>query len=207
MAGPEVIPVGPAEARMAADAAARGFLDNEIWVWMLPNDRTRARVERRQYRSLVKHIFVPRRSAWTTREGTGSAFWFPPGTTGLNFRETLAEALPFLPEGLPRLGKVARFETAIKQRWPRQPHWYLAVLSVEPESQGRGHGSALIKPGLAAADAQGVGAYLETQRERNLGFYERFGFELTEKLVIDGELPVWLMWRPAPADRPSASTL
>lgn len=162
---------------------------------MLPNDRTRARVIKRQHRSLLKHVFVPRKAAWTTTDLSGAACWFPPGTTKLNFRETLAEALPFLPEGLPRLGRVSRFEGAIKQRWPKEPHWYLAILSVSPESQGGGHGTALMKPGLDRADAQGVGAYLETQRERNVGFYERFGFELTEKLMIDGELPVWLMYR------------
>jgi len=191
----KVILVGPAEARTAADAAARGFQDNEIWIWMLPNDRTRARVERRQYRSMVKHIFVPRRSAWTTTDGTGSAFWFPPGTTKLTPREVLAEALPFLPEGLMRLGKVSRLEGEIKRRWPKEPHWYLAVLSVSPESQGKGHGSALIRPGLEKADEQGVGAYLETQRESNVGFYERFGFELVEKIEVEGQ-PLWLMWRP-----------
>ena len=190
----EVVEVGPAEARMAADAAARGFQENEVWIWMLPNDRTRARVERRQYRSLVKHVFVPRQSAWTTSEGTGAALWMPPGTSKLSFRETLAEALPFLPEGLLRLGRVARFESAIKEHWPKEPHWYLAVLSVSPESQGLGHGTALMQPGLAKADAQGVGAYLETQRENNVGFYERLGFELVEKIMIV-DLPMWLMWR------------
>lgn len=171
---------------------------------MLPNDRVRARVERRQYRSLVKHVFVPRKSAWMTRDGTGTALWMPPGTGKLNFRETAAEALPFLPEGLFSLGRVARFENAIKQHWPKEPHWYLAVLSVSPESQGLGHGTALMKPGLALADAQGVGAYLETQRELNVGFYECFGFELVKKIMID-DLPMWLMFRPArqPALPPS----
>jgi len=158
-------------------------------------------VIRRQHRALAKHIFVPRNASWTTAEGTGGAFWYPPGTTKLNLRETLAEALPFLPEGLFRLGRVSRFEGEIKSRWPKEPHWYLSILSISPESQGRGHGSALMKPGLERVDASGAPAYLETQRERNVGFYERFGFELVEKLMIDGELPVWLMYRPAQARR------
>jgi len=192
---PKALLAGPDDARDAADAATRGFLDNEIWRWMLPNDRTRARVIKRQHRALIKHVFVPRRSVWTNAERTGAACWFPPGTTKLNFRETLAEALPFLPEGLPRLGKVSRFEQAIKARWPKEPHWYLAILSISPESQGKGHGGELLRPGLERADAAGVPAYLETQRERNLGFYGRHGFELVEKIVVDGELPVWLMFR------------
>lgn len=107
----------------------------------------------------------------------------------------LAESLPFMPEGFPKLARVGRLDAAMKAHHPKEPHWYLSVLSVEPESQGLGHGSALIQPGLDRADEAGSGAYLETQREKNIGFYERFGFELVEKLVIDGELPVWLMWR------------
>ena len=163
---------------------------------MLPNDRTRARVIRRQHRALVKHVFVPRNSVWTTTDLSGLACWFPPGTSKLTFKESLAEALPFLPEGLPRLGKASRFEHAIKERWPKEPHWYLAILSVSPESQGKGHGGVLLRPGLERADAAGLPAYLETQRERNVGFYEKYGFELVEKITIDGELPVWLMYRP-----------
>ena len=125
----------------------------------------------------------------------GTALWFPPGTKSLTPKEMLAESLPFMPEGFPKLARVGRLDAAMKAHHPKEPHWYLSVLSVEPESQGLGHGSALIQPGLDRADEAGSGAYLETQREKNIGFYERFGFELVEKLVIDGELPVWLMWR------------
>jgi hypothetical protein len=32
------VPVTPELARGAARAAADGFFDNEIWVWMLPRD-------------------------------------------------------------------------------------------------------------------------------------------------------------------------
>lgn len=82
--------------------------------------------------------------------------------------------------------------------WPREPHWYLSVLSVSPESQRQGHGGALIRPGLEAADADRVGCWLETQRESNVPFYARFGFELIRRIEIDPEIPLWLMWRPPP---------
>ena len=196
-----VVPVDASQAKAAGDAAARGFQENEIWQWILPNDRTRARVEKRQYRSLVKRVFVPRGSAWMSLRpddsGTpaGAALWFPPGTMNLTWKEAIAEAVPFMPEGLPRLAMVGRLETEMKKHHPKQPHWYLSVLSVEPQSQGLGHGSALMKPGLERADAAGSGAWLETQRQANVGFYERFGFELVEQIMVDGELPIWLMWR------------
>ncbi|HNC16415.1 MAG TPA: GNAT family N-acetyltransferase, partial [Solirubrobacterales bacterium] len=78
----------------------------------------------------------------------------------------------------------------------KEPHWYLSVLSVSPESQRQGHGGALLGPGLARADRQGVGCWLETQRESNIPFYARFGFELVKKLEIEAGVNLWLMWRP-----------
>ena len=68
---------------------------------------------------------------------------------------------------------VGRLEAELKKHHPRQPHWYLSVLSVEPECQGLGHGSALMKPGLERADAAGSGAYLETPRPSHVGCLAR----------------------------------
>lgn len=194
---PEVVGVERAgQARLAADAIARGFQDNEIWSWLIPGDRARARVEKRSYRWMVRGIFMPRRSAWMTESGTGASLWFPPGTKDLSFREKLAEGLPFLPEGLPSVGKASRLNDIVKANWPKEPHWYLSVLSIEPASQGLGHGSALIAPGLERADSDGVGVWLETQTEKNLPFYARFGFELVNQVEVDPGIPLWMMWRP-----------
>lgn len=199
-AGHRIERIGPSAARAAADAVARGFQDNEIWVWLLPDDRTRARVEKRQYRALVRHVFLPRRSGWVSRtpegETAGAALWYPPGTKRHSFRETMAESLPFLPEGIPHLGQASRLQRLITSNWPADPHWYLSVLSVSPESQGNGHGSALIRPGLEAADRDGLGCWLETQRQSNIPFYRRFGFELVDELEVDPGVRLWTMWRP-----------
>lgn len=173
-------------------------------MWLLPDDRVRARVERRQYRAIVRHIFVSRRSGWLTRrpdgEAAGACLWYPPGTMKHSFRETMAESLPFLPAGIPRLGMASRLQRLITSNWPKEPHFYLSVLSVSPESQGQGHGSALINPGLQAADRAGLGCWLETQRESNIPFYARFGFQLRKKVEVEPGVPLWLMWRP-PVDR------
>jgi hypothetical protein len=188
--------VTAAQARMAADAVARGFQDNEIWAWLIPGDRARSRVERRSYRWMIRVIFMPRRAVWMTESGTGASLWFPPGTKGLSFREQLAEGLPFMPEGLRSIGKASRLNEIVKSNWPDEPHWYLSVLSVEPASQGLGHGSALIAPGLERADEEGVGVWLETQTEDNLPFYGGFGFELVKRVEADPGIPLWMMWRP-----------
>ena len=52
-----------------------------------------------------------------------------------------------------------------------QPHWYLAAIGVDVGHQGRGIGSALMRPMLARADAEGVACWLDTHQEQNMRCY------------------------------------
>src|SRR5262245_63210183 len=56
------------------------------------------------------------------------------------------------------------------------PHWYLAGIGVEPTQRRRGIGSALMEPGIEAAERDGVPCALLTNSEENLAFYESHGF-------------------------------
>jgi N-acetylglutamate synthase-like GNAT family acetyltransferase len=91
--------------------------------------------------------------------------------------------------------QVLRGLRAVEALHPAEPHWYLAVLGIEPERQGEGNGGALIQPVLEDCDRQEVPAYLETARERNVDFYTRHGFRVTDELELPDGPPVWLMWR------------
>jgi ribosomal protein S18 acetylase RimI-like enzyme len=86
---------------------------------------------------------------------------------------------------------------------PREAHWYLATLGTDPDRQGQGVGSALLRKVLERADLEGLPAYLESSKERNLAFYGRHGFEVTGEIHTPGGGPtLWLMWRECrPASR------
>jgi ribosomal protein S18 acetylase RimI-like enzyme len=74
-------------------------------------------------------------------------------------------------------------------------HWYLAVLGCDPRWQRRGVGTALLEPVLRRADSDGICTYLETQRDDNLAWYARFGFDVIEELQPRGCPPMWTMRR------------
>jgi ribosomal protein S18 acetylase RimI-like enzyme len=61
---------------------------------------------------------------------------------------------------------------------PKEPHWYLPLIGVDPPRQGQGHGAALLKYGLAACDRDGTAAYLESTNPRNVPLYQRHGFDI-----------------------------
>jgi len=99
-----------------------------------------------------------------------------------------------------RWGEVAR---ELRSHHPHGPVWYLATLGVEPVCWGRGAGHALLRDFTAQVDADGCGAYLETDRRDLAGFYERAGFRVEQEIQLYG-VPVLLMER-WPARRPDAT--
>lgn len=61
---------------------------------------------------------------------------------------------------------------------PREPHWYVLAIGIDPKFQRKRYGERLLHPLLAEADRDRVAVYLESANTRNLPFYERLGFEV-----------------------------
>lgn len=63
-----------------------------------------------------------------------------------------------------------------------EPHvddsfWYLSIVGISPEFQGKGLGAPLITPVLEKTDALKVPTFLETFTPRNMSFYRHLGYE------------------------------
>lgn len=140
--------------------------------------------------------------AFDNERVVGSASWLPPGMTprsrGRELKIYSACARALLAGRNRRTG--LRLLNEVENRHPSEPHWYLALLGVDPLLQGHGIGRALLEPVLTKCDVNVEPAYLETQKPENLPFYERFGFRVLDEVSVPGSPPVWLMWRdPDPA--------
>lgn len=95
---------------------------------------------------------------------------------------------------------LVRIQGAMNRTHPKAPHWYIAVLGVEPRLQGKGAGRELLSHALSRADEDGVPAYLETTRPKNLAYYRGFGFEIVEEMKFPNDAPpLWTMQRPRKA--------
>lgn len=104
-----------------------------------------------------------------------------------------------LPPSLPTwrsLREGVAVDRAVLARHPPVPHWYIYVLGVDPSFAGRGYGGALLRHVTAQADAASAPAHLETTNPKNLSLYRKFGFEVTEEIVIGEAPPAWVMTRP-----------
>ena len=69
---------------------------------------------------------------------------------------------------------------------PEDQHWTLGPVGVLPTHQGGGVGTTLMKRFCTEVDACQASAYLETDKELNAAFYEKFGFKTSsESLIFD----------------------
>jgi GNAT superfamily N-acetyltransferase len=190
----DVRPVRDEDVSPLADVLARAFHDDPVTRWVYGSERTRPKWTGRFFAWQLERLH-PQDACWTTARREGAALWALPGRWREDGRETLRLLRQTLPGVLPRLPRVLRGLGQVEARHPSGRHLYLAVLGVDPAAQGTGVGSRLIRPGLELCDREGLPAYLETGRERNLAFYGRHGFRVLDELQLPAGPPVWFLWR------------
>jgi GNAT superfamily N-acetyltransferase len=89
-----------------------------------------------------------------------------------------------------------RYLLATESAHPKDRMWYLQLLAVDPAAQRSGIGGALQREVYPSVDEDGLACHLETQKEDNLAYYRRFGYDVAEELhpVRNGP-PLWTMSR------------
>jgi GNAT superfamily N-acetyltransferase len=178
-----------------AVALARAFHDDPVTCWVYASARRRPHWSTRFFAWQLRRL-MPQDVSWTTEDGAGgAALWALPGRWREDVGDTVKLLRLTLPGVLPRLPRVLRGLGQVELRHPVQEHLYLAVLGVDPDRQGQGVGSQLIRPGLDLCDRERLPAYLETGKEANLAFYGRHGFEVVDRLDLPKGPPVWFLWR------------
>lgn len=174
----------------------RAFMDDPVAVWACRWDNLRPRMLEGMYRARLRQM-IHHEEIWTNPSLSSAALWMPPERWKTTLRQDAALIRCFLdPRLLSRLPILVVGLSAVQRKHPRTPpHWYLSLLGTDPEAQGHGFGSAVLKPVLERCDLDRVGAYLESSKERNLDFYARHGFRVTGELKMPGGPTMWPMWR------------
>jgi GNAT superfamily N-acetyltransferase len=190
-----VRPVRDGDVDRLAVALARAFHDDPVTRWVYADDGRRPHWTTRFFAWQVRRL-MGQDVSWTTADGAGgAALWALPGRWRESPGDTVALLRLTLLGVLPRLPRVLRGLGQVELRHPSERHLYLAVLGVDPDRQGQGVGSQLIRPGLDLCDRERLPAYLETGKEANLAFYGRHGFQVLERLDLPKGPPVWFLWR------------
>ena len=124
-----------------------------------------------------------------SEEMNGFAAWLPFGFSG-------NKAMPFLLNGglklifhsgfgiINRLSAYEKYAMNLKKEFTDNYDWYLFNLSIKKDAQGKGIASKLMRPMLQFCDDERMVAYLETNKDVNVGLYQHYGFELKKEELI-----------------------
>lgn len=194
--GVDVRPLGAQEAERAVTVLAHGMRDNPLHVAAYgPNPQRRVRVHAQLMRRLLDQSpALEVLCAVRNGEIVGVGAAAPPGSCKPALPPPRALLSDVALMGPRTAIAVARWLVAWRRRDPAEPHVHFGPLAVLPELQGKGVGSALMQEHCRRFDASGQSAYLETDRERNVRFYRRFGFETIAEAHVLG-VPNWFMRR------------
>lgn len=120
-------------------------------------------------------------SAHIIGDHAGAALWLPPGVEpddaalGELMRTTASPQS--MSDGRQLMQQMASYH-------PREPHWYLPLIGVDPKHQGKGLGGALLGHAIDICDRDGALAYLESSNPRNVPLYRRYGFEIMGRIQV-----------------------
>jgi GNAT superfamily N-acetyltransferase len=187
----------------------RAFDDDPVFRYLYPTSRRRRWACRGFLQAIVRDG-LPFGEVWAALDDgaiVGAAGWLPEGAYPPSrwraARQLVAAWQALLTPHTFRDG--LRYLTETEKLHPKGPHWYLAVIGVEPERQGEGLGGKLLDAVLGRLDETGMPGYLETSTEGNVAWYRHHGFELQHEVrPASTGPPVWTMWR-EPVSPPQSS--
>lgn len=197
----------PEHTDKAAEVAGRAFYDDPVALFTLPDKKEREEKLPNSFKMIYAYGIRHGVSYATSSNLEGIIIWLPPDKLYPSFWGMMRYGglkLMFKRSNLRKgaikaiKGIIAIFNYEEERHRALAPfeHWYLQNIAVEPEQQGKGYGSQLISAMTEKIDNIGLPIYLETNKERNLSFYQKHGFEISENTIIPKtDVPLWCMLR------------
>ena len=206
MAEPRIVPLALEQIGAASEALARAFHDDPLQTYVFPDPVERASRSVPHFAALLRYGLRFGKVLTTDAVPLGAAIWLPPDGWEMTPERAAAGGLDQLPTLL-GTESAGRFTQALSAVEPfhhsdvSSDHWYVMVLGVAPEAQGRGLGRGLLEPVIGRADAARMSCYLETSQPANVTFYTHLGFRVLRDVVDPPSgLRMWTFRRDPPID-------
>ena len=181
-----------------ANVLSRAFYDDPYYLWIMPNGKRRMAQLLWWMKILLRYTLIYG-SIHFTEDHKGIAMWVGPDEPVLDDVKILSMGLIMYPFkiGIRNFLRVLD----ISGQWNKEHkklskrHYYLMVIGVEPEFQGKGIGSRLMQVGLNRADDEELECYLETVTEEDVEFYKKHDFDIILNRGFAVNNQYWLMTR------------
>ena len=180
---------------------ARVLKDDPINAYAFPNPAERMRKMPYAYQFLLRYNLSYGGSFITSPNLEGVAVWIYSDYLGTSFwRMLISGAIwPATKMGIEAGRKMQVFNKYMDRKHSELvpiKHWYLFLLGVDPQHQGKGYASKLLREMLSRIDEEGLPCYLETEVEKNVPIYEHFSFNVIDEFIVPNTMvKIWAMLR------------
>ncbi|MHA1952843.1 MAG: GNAT family N-acetyltransferase [Candidatus Heimdallarchaeaceae archaeon] len=188
----------------AAEVFSRAFADDPLLNWFLPENSSRKEMSFSYFKFRIRFGVLFGEVYATSQNLEGLAVWFPSNKMDMTYWRMLKSGGMRLFKELgfstvQRMMSIGDFVSDLHHHQINFPHWYLAPMGVDPDYQGKGYASRLMRSMLKRLDNEKLPCFLETQNENNVEIYKHYGFKIVGKAKIPkSDLEHWSMLRDPP---------
>ena len=177
----ELVRLNESQIEPAAGTLARAFHDYPVFTYVFPDSSERGKELPLLLQSFVHYGIMHGEVYATSRNLEGITVWLPPGYPG-----GFSIAPDVGKDALDRMAYWGSQVYPVRKRHVPYDHWFLEFIGVIPEHQGKGNSSILLNPMLARIEQQHLPCYLDTELEKNVAIYQRYGFRVVEDMEVPG---------------------
>ena len=137
---------------LAAETLAKAFMHYPVFVYVYPDNGERGDRLPHFFKSMVHKGILQGEVYAASPEMDGVAVWLPPGVPG-----GLSNAYPVDEAAFQRFSYYGSCVYGVREKHAPPRHWFLELIGVIPDAQGKGYASLLLKDGRGDVVADGVG--------------------------------------------------
>jgi ribosomal protein S18 acetylase RimI-like enzyme len=173
----------------AALMLSQAFKDDPINHYAFPNPEERAKKMSYAYQYVLRYNLRYGRVFTTSSQLEGVSVWVHSDNLSSSFWRTLISGAMWSGMRMGfgagrRMEQLDNYVDEIHRKLVPRKHWYLLILGIDPQHQGKGYASQLLNGMLRDTDEEGVPCYLETDGEQKVSMYQHFGFEVVDEYKV-----------------------
>jgi ribosomal protein S18 acetylase RimI-like enzyme len=186
----EVITAERTNVTRLADILAEAMYKDPMYYYIFNDKELNCRYFSAFWKAILKYT-IKFGVVLTTEDYLGAACLLPPDKTDFTFKNLMKTGfkVPLSILRFPISKMISTMDILFSlgeyqnQTLP-EPHWYLMEIGVKPEEQGKGIGGSLLRKLIEIAGNDKKPIYLETETEKNVQLYQKYGFEVVNETIL-----------------------
>ncbi|MFX1280523.1 MAG: GNAT family N-acetyltransferase [Promethearchaeota archaeon] len=183
--------------------AGNAFQDDPIMVYTYPDEEERKKKAQYGFYMIYNYGIKYGLTYATSKNLEGTIIWLPPDKVYPSTWSMMRHGgiytmrkVGLKMEAMKKTMRIFKYEEERHRHHAPFDHWYFQNIAVEPKEQGKGYGGLLISTMLKTIESDGLPVYVETNTEKAMSIYQKYGFEIVEYGIIpETPVPLWCMLR------------